>query len=180
MTVPTANPILPPTGQVRAARFGASLERSQPRLARRVCRLIAVRNWPLTGPIGPHRNPQRKRVKSGRIGRLNALLTGQLLGRALNLMIRFDIVSKRGLRLFEWPVNWRSCPPVQEARRGLLRQVTRRAARTGDEVRRLALSQPRLRIPLSAGASVPASPWPARGAYGIRDRRLAVPPAVPD
>ena len=48
---------------------------------------------PLTGPIGPHLNPQRKRVKSGRIGRLNARLTGQLLGRALNLMIGFDIVN---------------------------------------------------------------------------------------
>src|SRR6516225_9765172 len=35
-TVPTTNPISPPTGQARAARFGASLERSQPRLARRV------------------------------------------------------------------------------------------------------------------------------------------------
>ena len=48
---------------------------------------------PLTGPIGPHRNSQRKRVKSGRIGRLNGRLTGQLLGRALNLMIGFDMVN---------------------------------------------------------------------------------------
>jgi hypothetical protein len=46
-----------------------------------------------SGPIGPHRHPQHKRVKSGRIGRLNARLTGQLLGRALNLMIGFDMVN---------------------------------------------------------------------------------------
>jgi hypothetical protein len=33
--VPTANPISPPTGRVRAARLAASLERSRARLARR-------------------------------------------------------------------------------------------------------------------------------------------------
>ena len=49
-------------------------------------------------------------------------------------------------------------PQGQERRRRLRRQLRRRAARTGDEVRRLAVSQQRLRIPLSARASVLASP----------------------
>jgi len=111
LTVPVANPISPPTSEVRTPRFAASLERSRPRLASRV--------------LSPHCSQELARLPSG-----------------------------------------------TERRRGLLRQFRRRAARIGDEVRRLAVSQQRLRIPLSARASVPASPWPGRGAFGIRDSRL--------
>ncbi len=56
----------------------------------------AVSFRPLTGPIRAHRNPQRKRFKIRRIGRLNVRLTGQLFGRALNLLTKFDIAHQRG------------------------------------------------------------------------------------
>ena len=41
----------------------------------------------------PHQNFERKRLKTGRIGRLNVRLTGQLLGRALNLMSGFGLAK---------------------------------------------------------------------------------------
>jgi hypothetical protein len=44
-----------------------------------------------------------------------------------------------------------------------------RAARTDGEVRQLGVLKPRLRVPASARAVVPACPWPARDASGIRD-----------
>src|SRR5260370_27317106 len=44
-----------------------------------------------------------------------------------------------------------------------------RVARSGDEVRQLAVWQPRLRVPQAAQAAVPEGPWPVRGASWIRD-----------
>jgi hypothetical protein len=60
----------------------------------------------LTGPIRPHRNPQCKRLKIGRIGRLNARLTGKICGSVLNLVIELDIVVNAAK---DWPVNRQAC-----------------------------------------------------------------------
>jgi hypothetical protein len=61
---------------------------------------------PLTGPIRPHRNPQRKRFKIGRIGRLNGRLTGPIFLRAVNQLhsLRF-----RSARSKDWLVNLGFC-----------------------------------------------------------------------
>jgi hypothetical protein len=63
--------------------------------------------------------------------------------------------------------NWNTFPGVGIAARTATFRL--RGARSGDEVRQLAVWQRRLRVPAAARAGVPVCPWPVRGASWIRD-----------
>jgi hypothetical protein len=65
--------------------------------------------------------------------------------------------------------NWNTCPGVGIAARTATFRL--RVARSGDEVRQLAVWQQRLRVPAVARAAVPVCPWPVRGASWLRDNR---------
>jgi hypothetical protein len=63
--------------------------------------------------------------------------------------------------------NCTTCPGVGIAVRTATFRL--RVARSGGEVRQLAVWQPQLRVPPGARAAVPVCPWPVRGASWIRD-----------
>jgi len=64
--------------------------------------------------------------------------------------------------------KWNTCPRVGIAAR--IATFRLRVARSGGEVRQLAVWQSRLRVPVGAQAVVPVCPWPVRGASWIRDK----------
>ncbi len=89
---------------------------------------------------------------------------------------RFDASPEQSrLRLaLKCPVAWSqggidTGAPGTEVFEGKFARFKRRAARTGDEVRRPAVSQQRLRVLAGARPWVSASPYPVQGASGIRD-----------